>query len=69
MTVTDALAMTSIASPATVHRKLNDLREAGLIEQSFASNNRRTKYLTPTKAADKYFSNLGEMMKQSIAAS
>lgn len=69
MTVTDAMALTSIASPATIHRKLDDLRVAGLIEQSFAANNRRTKYLTPTKAADSYFSSLGEVMKQSIAAS
>ena len=69
LTVTDAMALTSLASPATIHRKLDDLREAGLIEQSFAGNNRRTKYLTPTKAADKYFSSLGEVLKQSLAAS
>lgn len=69
LTVTDAMALTSLASPATIHRKLDDLREAGLIEQSFAGNNRRTKYLTPTKAADKYFASLGEVMKQSLAAS
>jgi DNA-binding MarR family transcriptional regulator len=68
LTVTDAMALTSIASPATIHRKLDDLREAGLIEQSFVGNNRRTKHLTPTKAAEKYFANLGEAIKQSIAA-
>lgn len=66
MTVTDSMTLTSIASPATIHRKLDDLREAGLIEQTFAANNRRTKYLVPTKAADKYFSSLGEVMKQSL---
>lgn len=72
MTVTNAMAMAMnlIASAATIHRKLDDLCETGLIEQSFGINNRRTMYLTPTKAADKYFSSFGQMMKQStIAAS
>ena len=66
MTVTEAMAMASIASPATVHRKLDDLREAGLIEQTFEGKNRRTKYLVPTKVADKYFATLGEMMKKTL---
>jgi DNA-binding MarR family transcriptional regulator len=69
MTVTDAMALTEIASPATIHRKLDDLREAGLIDQVFAENNRRTKYLIPTKNADRHFSSLGEVMKQSLTSS
>jgi DNA-binding MarR family transcriptional regulator len=69
LTVTDAMALTAIASPATIHRKLDDLREAGLIDQVFAENNRRTKYLIPTKNADRHFSSLGEVMKQSLTSS
>lgn len=69
VTVTDAMALTEIASPATIHRKLDDLREAGLIDQVFAENNRRTKYLVPTKDADKHFASLGDVMKQSLASS
>jgi DNA-binding MarR family transcriptional regulator len=69
MTVTDAMALTEIASSATIHRKLDDLREAGLIDHVFAQNNRRTKYLIPTKAAEKHFASLGEVMKQSLASS
>lgn len=68
MTVTDAMALVSIASPATLHRKLDALREAGLIEQTFADNNRRTKYLVPTKAADEYFTELGKVMNQAFAS-
>jgi DNA-binding MarR family transcriptional regulator len=67
MTVTDAMALSSIASPATIHRKIDDLRNAGFIEQTFAANNRRTKYLVPTKATDRYFETLGEAMKQSVS--
>ena len=35
LTVTDAMSLRAIASPATMHRKLNDLLEAGLIEQAY----------------------------------
>ena len=35
LTVTEAMTMGAIASPATLHRKIDDLREAGLIEQVF----------------------------------
>jgi len=35
LTVTEAMAMSAVASPATIHRKLDVLREAGLIAQTF----------------------------------
>ena len=35
LTVSQAMALSAIASPATMQRKLNQLREAGLIEQTF----------------------------------
>lgn len=35
LTVTEAMAMSTVASPATIHRKLDALREAGLIAQMF----------------------------------
>lgn len=59
LTVTDAMALNAIASPATMHRKLTRLIEGGLIEQTFAGKNRRTKYLVLTKNSDKYFEKLG----------
>lgn len=66
LTVTEAMALKSIASPATIHRKLNDLLEVGLVEQVFEGKNRRTKYLVTTKNAEKYFSSLSECMKQAL---
>ena len=62
MTVTDAMSLSKIASPATLHRKLDQLRKADLIEQSFHEDNRRTKYLVPTKLADQYFRNLSKAL-------
>lgn len=66
MTVSDAMALSAIASPATVHRKLDDLRESGLIEQVFEGKNRRTKYLVPTAAAGDYYAHLDTLMRQAL---
>ncbi len=62
LTVSQAMGLGAIASPATMHRKLDQLREAGLIEQTFAGKNRRTKYLIPTSSAAKYFERLGNAL-------
>lgn len=59
LTVTEAMALNSIASPATLHRKLTALLDAGYIEFSHKDNNRRTKFVLPTQTANKYFSKLG----------
>lgn len=54
LTVTQAMDMPYIASPATMHRKVDDLLKAGYITLEYGDN-RRTKYLTPTAKAHKYF--------------
>jgi len=64
MTVTDALIMRQIASPATIHRKLYFLLETGWIDLIFKGKNRRTKYLLPTVAANEYFEQLDLLMEQ-----
>jgi len=68
LTVTEAITMSTVASPATIHRKLDALREADLIVQTFEGKNRRTKYLAPTPAADAYFAKLGEVMSKAAAS-
>ena len=66
ITVTQAMLLSKIASPATVHRKLDELREAGLIEQVFEGKNRRTKYLVPTKEADSYFAKMSKAITSAV---
>jgi len=66
LTVSQCIALKKIASPATLHRKLDDLREAGLIEQIFEGTDRRTKYLVPTKLADAYFSKLSKAITTAV---
>ncbi len=62
LTVTDAMTLNAIASPATMRRKLTILLDARLIEQVFEGKNRRTKYLVPTAQASKYFEQLGKAL-------
>jgi len=66
ITVTQAMLLSNIASPATVHKKLDELREAGLIEQVFEGKNRRTKYLVPTKEADSYFAKMSKAITNAV---
>ena len=68
LTVTAAMGLGHIASPATIHRKLDVLRELGMIDTVFEGKNRRTKYLVPTKAASDYFANMGKAVQQAIAS-
>ncbi len=67
MTVTDAMALSHIASPATIHRKLDQLRELGMIDTAFEGKNRRTKYLVPTQTAHDYFESIGQAMHEALS--
>jgi Fe2+ or Zn2+ uptake regulation protein len=67
LTVTDAMQLQGIASPATLHRKLSMLLELGYIEFVFEGTNRRTKYIHPTAKTDAYFDALGQVLLQSMA--
>jgi len=69
LTVTDTMQMGHIASPATIHRKLDTLRDMGLIANEYVGENRRTKYLKPTPAALKYFEQVGSMMAKVLKVS
>jgi hypothetical protein len=66
ITVTQAMLLSNIASPTTVHRKLNKLIEVSLIEQVFEGKNRRTKYLIPTKEAESYFAKMSKAITNAV---
>jgi Fe2+ or Zn2+ uptake regulation protein len=64
LTVSDAMGLGHIASPATIHRKLDLLREIGMIDTVFEGTNRRTKFLVPTEQAHQYFETVGNVMEK-----
>jgi DNA-binding MarR family transcriptional regulator len=53
---------TLTSDTATIHRKLNGLLDADLIELVFKEKNRRTKYIHPTKNSFVYFEKMADAM-------
>ena len=68
LTVTEAMALGHIASPATLHRKLDQLREMGMIDTFFEGSNRRTKYMVPTATALRYFEKAEKALQSTLKA-
>ena len=66
LTVSQAIDFKSIGSPATLHRKIYELHEAGMIEFRSVGKNRRTKYLHITQAARDYFQIKNDAMLQAL---
>jgi hypothetical protein len=62
LTVSEAMQLTIVASPASIHRKLNYLREFGYIDSFFKNKNRRTQYLKPLTKSEILFNNRGELL-------
>lgn len=65
-TVTEAMSMEDIASPATIHRKINDLVKHNLVIRRHDGDNFRTKYLYPSDTALMYFHNKGRVMRDVV---
>ena len=55
LTVTQAMGFNALGSSANLHRKINELLDAGMISLSYIGTNRRTKYLLITQSARDYF--------------
>jgi DNA-binding MarR family transcriptional regulator len=62
--VTDAMALGEIASPATMHRKIEALKTQGYIATEFQGDNRRAQYLVPSAQGLGYLDTLGQALLQ-----
>jgi len=66
MTVMQAINLKALGSPSNLHHKLDELREAGMIEVTSVGTYRRTKYIFLTKAAKDYFQIKSEAMAKAF---
>ena len=66
LTVTEAMDLAFVASPATVHRKIDELIAAGLIEHKQEEGNQRTKFLVPTMKAMDHYARLGAAIREAV---
>lgn len=63
MTISGAMALSNMASSAALHKRIDDLREAGMICIAFQGTNRRTKYLAPSQKGDRYLKFMGQLLR------
>lgn len=66
MTVTEAMQLNFVASPATIHRKLDHLILTGYVRAENRGNNRRTKYLALTNWGINYLSLKARIMQSAM---
>lgn len=66
LTVTEAMSLAAVASPATIHRKIDELIVAGLIEHKQEDGNQRTKLLVPTMRAMDHYAKLGAAIRAAV---
>ncbi len=63
MTVREAINLSALGSPATLHKRITRLRQKELLSAHSEEGDRRAKYLVPTQQALDYFHHLGQTMQ------
>jgi hypothetical protein len=64
MTVREAIGLSDLGSPATLHKRITRLREKEMLSTLSLDGDRRAKFLIPTERTLDYFSHLGQSMQQ-----
>ncbi len=64
MTVREAIGLTDLGSPATLHKRITRLREKDMLSTLSLEGDRRAKLLIPTQRTLNYFNDLGQSMQQ-----
>lgn len=62
LTVREAMAISYLGSPATLHKRIAGLRDLKLVHVVHLSGNMRTKYLQPTDSGLKYIEMLAHCL-------
>jgi len=63
LSVSNALALSAVGSPATIHKKLQILRDFDLVSASFTTD-KRTKVLKLTPKAQAYYDDIAKAFTQ-----
>lgn len=64
MTVREAIHLSALGSPATLHKRISRLREKNLLLAHTEPGDRRAKYLMPTQLALDHYDQLGRSMQR-----
>lgn len=66
LTVREAMSLKELASEATLFKKITQLRQQNLVFDKMHGDDKRSKYLYPTRKALLYFDALGVAMQRTV---
>ena len=68
MTVREAIGLSELGSPATLHKRITRLRNRDLVETFSQADDKRAKYLIPTEKTLVMFKDFGKKMNTAIGS-
>jgi len=68
LTVNEVIAWSDHGSQSTLHKRLHDLVELGLVTLEYHQSDARVKTVQPTEKALKLFNKLDQLMMQTVAS-
>ena len=68
MTVREAIGISQLGSPATLHKRITRLRNRDLVQTFNQPDDKRAKYLIPTDKSIAMFKDFGKKMNATISA-
>jgi len=66
MTVREAIGLSHLGSPATLHKRITRLRQKDLLMTFNQSEDKRAKYLIPTEKTMAMFGDFGQKMNSAV---
>jgi len=68
MTVREAIALSELGSPATLHKRITRLRDRDLVKTYSQADDKRAKFLIPTEKSLAMFNDYGKKMSFALTA-
>ena len=68
MTVREAIGLTQLGSPATLHKRITRLRQKDLLKTFNQPDDKRAKYLIPTDKTMTLFDDFGKRMNTAVSS-
>ena len=68
MTVREAIGLTHLGSPATLHKRITRLRQKDLLKTFNQPDDKRAKYLIPTDKTMAMFGDFGKKMNTAVGS-
>jgi len=68
MTVREAIGLSKLGSPATLHKRITRLRNRDLVQTFSQTDDKRAKFLIPTEKSLAIFNDYGKKMNAALTA-